>query len=259
MSSEPWRDRDRIRALLLEYSTGRDPKIKSELVDLHLNLVRYLAGKFSGRGESLEDLIQVGSVGLVKAIDRFDPERGAEFTTYATPTIVGEIKRYFRDKGWAMKIPRRLQELNLAVNRMAERLTTELGRIPTAQEIGDRLKVTAEEVLEAQELGQAYNMISLNSELDGEDDRKSSSLLDYLGTDDLHLERVEDRMALRRAFGMLAPREQLLMYLRYYENRSQSDIARILGISQMHVSRLQHRSLERMKEALGDEAARAEE
>ena len=256
MTSDPWRDREHTRELLAEYAHNRDPVIKAELVELHLNLVRFLAGKFSGRGENLEDLIQVGSLGLVKALDRYDPERGNEFTTYATPTIVGEIKRHFRDKGWAMKIPRRLQELNQAVNRTAERLSTDLGRIPTAQQIADELGVTAEEVLEAQELGRAYNMVSLNSDLDGEDEGKPASLLDYLGQEDLDLERVEDRMALRRAFATLPAREQRLMFLRYFENLSQSDIARLLDISQMHVSRLQQRSLERMKQALADEAQR---
>ncbi|MGI5843658.1 MAG: SigB/SigF/SigG family RNA polymerase sigma factor [Candidatus Xenobium sp.] len=245
-----WRDRDRVRELLKDYARTRDPQTKAELAALHLNLVRYLAGKFAGRGESLEDLVQVGSLGLVKALDRYDPERGNEFTTYATPTIVGEIKRHFRDKGWAMKIPRRLQELNQSVNRTSEQMASELGRAPTVQEIAERLEVAADEVLQAQELGRAYNMVSLNSEIDGENEGKSASLLDYLGQEDLNLERVEDRLALRRAFASLPPREQHLMFLRYFENRSQSDIARILDISQMHVSRLQQRSLERMKQAL---------
>jgi RNA polymerase sigma-B factor len=247
---DPWRDRDRVRELLRDYARTRDPQTKAELAALHLNLVRYLAGKFAGRGESLEDLVQVGSLGLVKALDRYDPERGNEFTTYATPTIVGEIKRHFRDKGWAMKIPRRLQELNQSVNRISEQMASELGRAPTVQEIAERLEVAADEVLQAQELGRAYNMVSLNSEIDGDNEGTPASLLDYLGQEDLNLERVEDRLALRRAFASLPPRDQHLMFLRYFENRSQSDIARILDISQMHVSRLQQRSLERMKQAL---------
>ncbi len=257
--TEGWRDRDRVRELLREYATNRNPELKELLASLHLNLVRFLAGKFAGRGESLEDLIQVGSLGLVKALDRYDPDRGNEFTTYATPTIVGEIKRHFRDKGWSVKIPRRLQELNQSVNRTAERLATEVGRIPTAQEIADRLGVAADEVLEAQELGRAYNMVSLNSDLDGEVEGKPSNLLDYLGRTDVDLERVEDRMALRQAFAALPPREQRLMFLRYFENRSQSDIAQVLDISQMHVSRLQQRSLERMKQALLDQTGKRDQ
>lgn len=243
-------DRDRARQLLTDYAQNRDPATKDELVNQHLNLVRYLAGKFANRGENLEDLVQVGCLGLIKAIERFDPERGTEFTTYATPTIVGEIKRHFRDKGWAIKVPRRLQEFNAAVAKTTEELTSSLGRVPTAEEIAKKLDVTAEDVLEAQELGQSYNLLSIDSELDADDSRKTSSLLDYLGRSDFHLEQVEDRLALHRAFSCLAPRERLLMYLRFFENRSQSEVARVLNISQMHVSRLQARSLETMRQAL---------
>src|ERR1700674_5025268 len=150
-------DRERVRALFAEYTKSRQSAPRDELVVLHLNLVRYLASRFANRGEALEDLIQVGTLGLIKAIDRFDTGRGVEFTTYATPTIVGEIKRYFRDKGWAVKVPRRLQELNLAVNRALEKLTVKLGRSPTIAELASHLGATEEDVLEAQELGQAYN------------------------------------------------------------------------------------------------------
>ena len=243
-------DRERARRLLVEYSKTKEPSLKEELVEQHLNLVRYLAGKFSNRGENLEDLIQVGCLGLIKAIERFDPERGTEFTTYATPTIVGEIKRHFRDKGWAIKVPRRLQEFNASVAKTTEELTSNLGRVPTANEIAAKLEVTPEDVLEAQELGQSYNLLSIDSELDADDSRKTSSLLDYLGRADFQLEQVEDRLALHRAFSSLPPRERLLMYLRFFENRSQSEVAKVLNISQMHVSRLQARSLEAMREAL---------
>ncbi len=255
-SENRW-DRERARQLLAEYATTRESSIKDELVAQHLNLVRYLAGKFSNRGENLEDLIQVGCLGLIKAIERFDPERGTEFTTYATPTIVGEIKRHFRDKGWAIKVPRRLQEFNASVAKTTEELTSRLGRVPTAEEIAKKLEVTAEDVLEAQELGQSYNLLSIDSELDADDSRKTSSLLDYLGRDDFQLEQVEDRLALMRAFSCLPSRERLLMYLRFFENRSQSEVARVLNISQMHVSRLQARSLETMRQALSQQASRA--
>ncbi len=252
-SESKW-DRERARDLLARYAETKDPKLKDELVTQHLNLVRYLAGKFANRGENLEDLVQVGCLGLIKAIERFDPSRGTEFTTYATPTIVGEIKRHFRDKGWAIKVPRRLQEFNAAVAKMTEDLTASLGRVPTAEEIARKLEVAAEDVLEAQELGQSYNLLSIDSELDSDDSRKTSSLLDYLGRSDFQLEQVEDRLALNRAFSCLAPRERLLMYLRFFENRSQSEVARVLNISQMHVSRLQARSLETMREALSRKA-----
>jgi len=257
-SGESRWDRERARQLLASYATDRDPKIKDELVAQHLNLVRYLAGKFSNRGENLEDLVQVGCLGLIKAIERFDPERGTEFTTYATPTIVGEIKRHFRDKGWAIKVPRRLQEFNASVAKTTEELTSQLGRVPTPDEIAKKLDVNAEDVLEAQELGQSYNLLSIDSELDADDSRKTSSLLDYLGRDDFQLEQVEDRLALHRAFSSLPERERLLMYLRFFENRSQSEVAKVLNISQMHVSRLQARSLETMRQALSQQRNRGE-
>ncbi|MBX3171233.1 MAG: SigB/SigF/SigG family RNA polymerase sigma factor [Candidatus Eremiobacteraeota bacterium] len=257
-SGESRWDRERARQLLATYATERDPKIKDELVAQHLNLVRYLAGKFSNRGENLEDLVQVGCLGLIKAIERFDPERGTEFTTYATPTIVGEIKRHFRDKGWAIKVPRRLQEFNASVAKTTEELTSQLGRVPTPDEIAKKLEVNPEDVLEAQELGQSYNLLSIDSELDADDSRKTSSLLDYLGRDDFQLEQVEDRLALHRAFSSLPSRERLLMYLRFFENRSQSEVAKVLNISQMHVSRLQARSLETMRQALSQQRNRGE-
>ncbi len=243
-------DKEESRKLLQEYFETRDETLKAKIVEQHLNLVRYLASKFNNRGENLEDLVQVGCLGLIKAVSRFDPTRGNEFTTYATPTIVGEIKRHFRDKGWAIKVPRRLQEFNALVSKTTEDLTSDLGRVPTAEELAVKLKVDAEEILEAQELGQSYNLLSIDTELDNDDSRNYSSLLDYLGEDDIHLDLVEDRLALHKAFAQLAPRERLLMYLRFYENRSQSEVAKVLDISQMHVSRLQAKSLKAMRASL---------
>ena len=225
-------------------------QVRSELVVAHLNLVRYLAVKFANRGEALDDLIQVGTVGLLKAIDRFDLERGVEFTTYATPTIVGEIKRYFRDKGWAVKVPRRLQELNLAVNRAIEKLSVKVGRSPTVAELAEHLSVTEEDVLEAQELGQAYNLLSLDTELSGEGDKKSQTLADYIGTTDAGLELLEDKANLERAFEVLSGRERVILYLRFYESVSQTEIAKRLNVSQMHVSRLQQKALEKLRNVL---------
>jgi len=228
-------------------------RLRNELVVAHLNLVRYLAVKFANRGEALDDLIQVGTVGLLKAIDRFDLERGVEFTTYATPTIVGEIKRYFRDKGWAVKVPRRLQELNLSVNRAVEKLAVKLGRSPTVRELAETLNATEEEILEAQELGQAYNLLSLDTELSGEGDKKSQTLADYIGTTDAGLELLEDKANLERAFEVLTGRERVILYLRFYESVSQTEIAKRLNVSQMHVSRLQQKALEKLKAVLVDD------
>jgi RNA polymerase sigma-B factor len=225
-------------------------QLREHLAVTHQSLVRYLAAKFVNRGEAFDDLVQVGNLGLVKAIDRFDAGRGVEFTTYATPTIVGEIKRHFRDKGWAVKVPRRLQELNLAVNRAIERLTVARGHAPTVTELAEHLGATTEEVTEAQELGGAYNLISLDSEPLGESERATQRLADYVGELDAGLELLEDRANLEQAFKVLTGRERIVVYLRYFEHLPQSEVARRLGVSQMHVSRLQQKALEKLKTAL---------
>ena len=248
--SEQRFDRERTRQRLAEFAQTREPQLRDELVVAHLNLVRYLAMKFANRGEPLDDLIQVGTLGLIKAIDRFDPSRGVEFTTYATPTVIGEIKRYFRDKGWAVKVPRRLQELNLAVNRAVENLSVELGRAATVADLARRLGATDEEIIEAQELGQAYNLLSLDSEFAAEGEAKSATLMDYVGASDSELELLEDKANLERAFGVLDGRERIIVYLRYYQGVSQSEIAKRLNVSQMHVSRLQARALTKLKDVL---------
>ncbi|MBC5825664.1 MAG: SigB/SigF/SigG family RNA polymerase sigma factor [Candidatus Eremiobacteraeota bacterium] len=245
-------DRERTRALFVSYSKERTSKLRDELVVAHLNLVRYLAVRFANRGEPLDDLIQVGTVGLIKAIDRFDVERGVEFTTYATPTVIGEIKRYFRDRGWAIKVPRRLQELNLAVNRAVEALSVDLGRSAMVCDLAKHLKVSDEEIIEAQELGQAYNLLSLDSEMSAEGDAKATTLLDYIGNQDGDLELLEDRANLERALHVLDRRERIILYLRFYENVSQTEIAARLNVSQMHVSRLQQRALHKLKKFFKD-------
>ncbi len=250
-TAQRW-DKARVHELFDAYARTRDPAIRDELVAMHMNLVRFIAAKFSNRGESIEDLQQVGALGLIKAIERFNVAVGAELTTYATPTIIGEIKRYFRDKAWALKVPRRLQELKVSVMRVTENLTNNLGRAPTIHEVAEVLKLSDEEVLEAHELGQAYNLLSLNTEIESDEDKKVSNLLDYLGRADLQIENVENRVVLERAFEHLSKRERLVIYLRFYESLSQSETARILGISQMHVSRLQGKALSKLKTVLSD-------
>jgi RNA polymerase sigma-B factor len=262
---EARRDRERTRGLFAAFVEHRrshadfpeklDPeyeRLRDELVVAHLNLVRFLAVRFANRGEPLDDLIQVGTVGLLKAIDRFELERGVEFTTYATPTIVGEIKRYFRDKGWAVKVPRRLQELNLAVNRVSDKLAISLGRSPTVAELAEHLQAGEDEILEAQELGQAYNLLSLDSEVSGETDKKSQTLADTVGVADAGLELLEDRANLEQAFQVLSGRERVIIYLRFYESVSQTEIAKRLNVSQMHVSRLQAKALEKLRAVLAE-------
>jgi RNA polymerase sigma-B factor len=258
-------DRGRTRELFARFirarqrstrRTARSDKeheqLRDELVVLHLNLVRFLAVRFANRGEPIDDLVQVGTVGLLKAIDRFELERGVEFTTYATPTIVGEIKRYFRDKGWAVKVPRRLQELNLAVNRAGDKLAIDLGRSPTVAELAEHLNAGEDEILEAQELGQAYNLLSLDSEVSGENDKRSQTLADTVGVSDAGLALLEDRANLERAFEVLTGRERVIIYLRFYESVSQTEIAKRLNVSQMHVSRLQAKALDKLRAVLAE-------
>ena len=253
--AERW-DRRRTREAFAKLAAARGvdqfahDRLRDDLVVAYLNLVRYLAVKFANRGEALEDLIQVGTLGLIKAIDRFDAARGVEFTTYATPTIVGEIKRHFRDKGWAVKVPRRLQELNLAVNRAIEKLAVDLGHSPTVAELAKRLGVSEEEILEAQELGQAYNLLSLDTEVGGEGEKSTQTLADYIGEHDPQLLNLEDRANLERAFAVLTGRERIILFLRFYESVSQTEIAKRLNVSQMHVSRLQQKALEKLRTAL---------
>lgn len=259
MSSSPSRspeglgerfDRRRTRELFRRLAADHESEVRDELVVSHLNLARYLAMRFAHRGEQIDDLVQVATLGLIKAIDRYDPTRGVEFTTYAAPTIIGEIKRYFRDKGWAVRVPRRQQELNLAVNREIERAALELGRSPTVADLAARLRVSEEDIIEAQELGQMYNLLSIDSELAADHDAKASTLIDYLGREDPELSLLEDKANLERALRALDPRERVILYLRFYESVSQAEVAKRFGVSQMHVSRLQARALDKLKREL---------
>jgi RNA polymerase sigma-B factor len=239
--------------LFEKYQRTRDPQVREELILAHMNLVRYLARKFTNRGEPLEDLTQVGMIGLINAIDRFDPSRGIRFATYATPTILGEIRRYFRDRGWAVKVPRRLQELNLAASKAVDALTQRLNRAPTIREIAEELEVGEQEALEAMALGDLYELPSLDGELGGDSDEAPSRLQDYVGRVDEEIERFERRSRLTEALRGLTPREQKIVRMRFFENLSQSQVAERLKISQMHVSRLQQRALARLRELIRDQ------
>jgi RNA polymerase sigma-B factor len=247
-------DKGRVRELAAEYATTRSESVREQLVLAHTGLVRYLALRFANRGEAVEDLIQVGLIGLLKAVDRFDPERGVEFNTYALPTIIGELKRHFRDKGWALHVPRRLQELNLAVGRLSETLTNELGRSPSVDELAARLDATSEEVLEAQEVSYAYSPRSLDAEQASEKEATPTSLLERIGQDDKALGLFEDTEGLTRACETLDPRERVVIYLRYFKDLSQVEIARRFNVSQMSISRLQQRAVTKLREAMLGEA-----
>ena len=218
------------------------------LVHLHLPLVEHCARRFRNRGEPYEDLVQVGTIGLLKSIDRFDAERGVEFSTYATPTIIGEIKRHFRDKGWAIRVPRRLQELRMQIGAAGAELTQSLGRSPTPRELGELIGCTVEEIIEGLESNNAYSTLSLDAGDDHED--SATRLLDMLGSDDAHLEHVEIRESLKPLLDALEPREKKILLLRFFKNMTQSQIAEEIGVSQMHVSRLLNRTLAELRNSL---------
>jgi RNA polymerase sigma-B factor len=224
---------------------------RTRLVDQYIGLVEFLARRFRNRGEPLEDLIQVGTIGLLKAIERFDLDRQVEFSTYATPTIVGELKRHFRDKGWAVRVPRRLQELHLELTRVVGELGQELGRSPTVPEIAEAADIPEETVLEGLEIAQAYSFTSLDAPIDT-GDSDSTSFADHVGTEDEHLENLEYRASLAPEMAKLPDRERRILYLRFFKGMTQSEIADRLGISQMHVSRLLSRTLAHLREALGE-------
>jgi RNA polymerase sigma-B factor len=226
--------------------------IRDHLVELHLPLVEYLARRFTGRNEPLPDLVQVGVIGLLKSIDRFDPVRGLEFSTYATPTILGEIKRHFRDAGWLLHVPRRAQELQAPLTRARDELSQRLQRAPTVAELATRLEVPEDEVIEALEVARTYTGVPLDA-LTGRDGAPVENAM--LSEVDEQLERVEQRALLRPAISALTDREREVLLLRFLAGKSQTEIADIVGVSQMQVSRLVARSLARLRAELSAEEA----
>jgi RNA polymerase sigma-B factor len=238
---------DSDQTLLRRYHVGGDREAREQLVERHLPLVRALARRYAGRGEPLEDIEQVGAIGLLKAIDRYELSREVALTTYATPNVVGEIKRHFRDRGWAIRIPRGLQELNSRMSAAIERLTSSLGRSPTIAEIAGELKATPEQVLEALEAGSAYAPMSLSTTPSREGELDP---LEALGTEDEAFERTEQRATLEPTLRALPEREREILRKRFEEGLTQTQIAEQVGISQMHVSRLIRKSLARMRAEL---------
>ncbi|MEV1062538.1 RNA polymerase sigma factor SigF [Streptomyces sp. NPDC050263] len=245
-------DRSGARAMFVELRGLKDgspeyAEMRNQLVRMHLPLVEHLARRFRNRGEPLDDLTQVATIGLIKSVDRFDPERGVEFSTYATPTVVGEIKRHFRDKGWAVRVPRRLQELRLALTTATAELSQQHGRSPTVHELAEKLAISEEEVLEGLESANAYSTLSLDVP---DTDDESPAVADTLGAEDEALEGVEYRESLKPLLEDLPPREKRILLLRFFGNMTQSQIAQEVGISQMHVSRLLARTLAQLREKL---------
>ena len=243
------------KVLLRRYHEQGDLAARAQLIEQYMSLVRSLARRYSYRGEQLEDLVQIGAIGLIKAIDRFDVNRGVELTTYATPNIIGEIKRHFRDRGWSVRVPRGLQELNIQLSRLIEQQTVQLGRSPTIAELAKAAGVSEEAVLEAIESGRAYTSLSLSagSGSGGHDDDGELDPLESLGSEDFEFELSEDRAVLAPGFKVLDQRERQILHLRFFSGLTQSQIAEQVGISQMHVSRLIRRSLEKIRAEIAAE------
>ncbi|HEX8628015.1 MAG TPA: RNA polymerase sigma factor SigF [Catenuloplanes sp.] len=227
------------------------PALRDRAIEAWLPLARHLAHRYAGRGEPTDDLIQTATVGLIKAVDKFDPERGVDFAGYAIPTIIGEIKRHFRDRTWSVRVPRRLQELRLAITEANSTLTHTLGRSPTVPDIAAHIGVTEEEVLEGLEGARAYNATSLSTPITADG---STELGDTLGAEDHEYELAEMRVALGPALATLDEREQRILTLRFYGNLTQSQIAEQVGISQMHVSRLLTKALVKLRGQLDNSA-----
>lgn len=244
-------DKARTRQLLVRYHKHGDEHAREQVIQEQLPLVEFLARKFAGRGEPVDDLVQVASIGLIKAVDRFDVDRKIEFSTYATPNILGEIKRYFRDKGWAMRVPRGLQELRQSAKEAIRKETVRTGRSPTIQELSEALNADPENVAEALALGRAYNTTSLDAPVN-QDDAESDSIVDLQPDASAPIEGLEDKVVLQSAMGGLKDQQQKILKLRFNEGKTQTEIAERIGVSQMHVSRLLRRALDDLRQELDE-------
>ncbi len=236
------------RQKFVMFAETRDPGLRDELVTSHLGLAHQLARRFTNRGESYDDLVQVASLALVKSVDRYDPGRGVEFSTFATRTVIGELKRHFRDRGWAVRAPRRIQELYLELGHSVSTLSQELGRSPTVAELAESTGASEEAVLEALEAGQGYRTSSIDVP-----DRQDETLANRIGGEDTKFAGVDDRSVLAPALARLPAREQAILRLRFVDGLTQSEIARRIGVSQMHVSRLLASSLEQLRTAFAED------
>ncbi|MFF2351163.1 SigB/SigF/SigG family RNA polymerase sigma factor [Kitasatospora sp. NPDC058115] len=237
------------RLATLEEGTREYSYVRSTLVEMNLSLVRFAIRRFDSHREPKEDLLQVGALGLIKAIDRFDPELGVEFTTFALPTVLGEIRRHFRDTTWAVHVPRRLQELRITLARAQERLAQRLDRAPTVAELAEHLGIPPEEVVEGLTAANAHTAGSLDGG-GGDEGEGPGPLGDHLGEDDRELALVEDLVALKPLIATLPERERLILSMRFCEDMTQSQIGARLGLSQMHVSRLLSRTLRHLRQGL---------
>lgn len=245
-------DKERIKSLFREYEETEDKEIREELIKKHMYIAEILSKKYSNKGIEYDDIYQIACLGLIYAVDRFDISKGYEFSSFATPTIIGEIKKYFRDKGWAIRVPRRIQELSQKVNLLTVQLSQEYQRAPTVDEISKYIKCSKEEVLEAMEASKVYSPQSLDIQGEGNGDEKEIVLSDIIGENDKEFENIENNDYLKKVISSLNYVEKKIIRDRYFERKTQIDIARELGISQMTVSRMEKKILKRFKKELGD-------
>ncbi|MGH3742595.1 MAG: RNA polymerase sigma factor SigF [Micromonosporaceae bacterium] len=237
-----------VRLADLEVGQPDRAWVRERVIELYLPLAEYLARRFKNRGEPYDDLVQVATIGLIKSVDGYDPRRGVEFASYAIPTIVGELKRHFRDKGWSVRVPRRLQELKIEITKAVSDLTQQLKRSPTVADLAKHLEISEEDVLAGLDTANAYSALSLHTPVAGGE--SGPEVMDLLGDEDRGMQSVEDRATLRPLLKQLPEREQRIIALRFFGNMTQSQIANEIGISQMHVSRLLARSLRQLREGM---------
>lgn len=237
----------------LDAADSRRTEVRDELVRGYYPIAEHIAQRFSGKGTPKEDLIQVAAVGLLNAIDRFDPRKGNDFLSYAVPTVMGEVRRHFRDSSWSMRVPRRLKELHLEVSNATTTLAQQLGHAPTPGEIADHLGISRDDVYRGIDVGQAYHAMSLDESLSGDDE--GMQLAESVGEQDAGLESVENHESLEPLMRELPQRERRILMLRFFYNMTQTQIAERVGLSQMHVSRLLSRALRKLREGLSDQEA----
>ncbi|HSM01969.1 MAG TPA: SigB/SigF/SigG family RNA polymerase sigma factor [Acidimicrobiia bacterium] len=237
-------DHDEVGELIARHREG-DARAQAELVERHQGLVRYLARRFAGKGEPIEDLEQVASIGLLKTIERFDPERGVQFSTYASATIIGELKRHLRDRAWSMRVPRGLKQASLRLGRIEQELTQRLGRSPRISELAGAAEMSEEDVIEALDAGGTYSLTSLDAPIGGDD--QSRTRIDELEAGDDYIGLADRLATVADAIEALPERQRRILYLRFYEDMTQTEIAEVVGVSQMHVSRLLSKSFDAIR------------
>lgn len=243
-------NKEDVSALFSEFAETRSPELRQRLIESHQHMISFFVKRFGGHSDISEDISQVATLGLINAVDRFDPERHVEFATFATITIMGEIKRFFRDKTWSINVPRRIKDLNIVINKTIERLSSELSHPPTYEEIAKSVGCAVEDIIEAHDALQSYHVVSLDKEINTESGEGSSTLSDMIGSVDRKIDNLSDRLSLQTALKQLKDDEKLVIYNRYFGGLSQAQIASTLGVSQMQVSRLQSTALNKLKSIL---------